>query len=125
MHGKKVLIAAICLTLLAAGAGVGAGILTPPEKPRAKRVIDIPPGAAKKVKDDPSLVPSRIDARVGERLIIKNRDSQTHQIGPFSVQPASSVEYPLLVEGRYVGICSLKPGRSFVLQVHPASASRQ
>lgn len=104
---------------IAIGAGIILGISGGPEKPTGQRVIDIPAGAALQVRKDPDsqIVPSAIKARVGERLIIKNRDRQTHQVGPFTIKAGQTLEYPLTKPGLYEGICTLRPGKRFTLTV--------
>lgn len=126
MSRKWIIPAALGLVLLVAGVGIGVGLLTPQKQPTRERVIIIPRGAAERIKKNPKLdlLPRRIDATVGERLVIVNKDTQGHLIGPFTVLAGERVEYSLMRAARYAGVCSLTGG-SFMLVVHPASAKRQ
>ena len=119
MSRKAIIGIVVAAGVAAVAAGGAVGLITRIEPGQQQRVIDIPPGAAAQIKKNPKsqIVPLRVKARVGERLIIKNRDRQAHQVGPFTVNPKSTLSYPLLRPGRYQGLCTLRPGKTFTLTV--------
>lgn len=112
----------LAVPVLVVGLGLLAGVLARPDSSGPELRIVIPHGAARQARlhPDREIVPAKIVGRVGQRLVIINRDRQEHQVGPFSVAAGERLEWPLSAEGRIVGICSLQPGKQFVLEVLPA-----
>lgn len=50
---------------------------------------------------------SRIELRVGDTLLIRNDDSVTQAVGPYTVAAGEQVEFTYGTPGRYAGYCPL------------------
>ena len=61
------------------------------------RTITIPEGAAKMMDrgEDVPQIPDRISGRVGDTLLIVNRDSSTQFVAGYPVSPHQTLEIPL------------------------------
>jgi len=83
--------------------------------------IHIPAGTAQRVlrgQPEPSL-PESMTFVLGDTLVVKNRDSVTHQLGPLFVPPGSSASLKLDSVQKYEASCTFQPGRYFGLEVQP------
>lgn len=65
------------------------------------------------------VVPSKIIGRVGDRLVIDNRDSADQHVGPFFVKEGQKLKYDLTRPGVYQGECTLSKTDKFTLTVKP------
>jgi hypothetical protein len=88
---------------------------------RTPEVIEIviPAGTAEKVRNgeaEPSL-PAAMTFVVGDRLVVKNQDTATHQLGPLFIPPGTSASLHLDATQNYAANCSFQPGRYFGLDV--------
>lgn len=79
----------------------------------------IPNGTAAQIAlgNDPGIMPSELDVRVGETIRIVNEDVVSHTVGTFYVLAGTSLVYRFPKEGRYEGECSTNPDDLFVLTV--------
>lgn len=66
-----------------------------------------------------SIVPARIDARVGDVLRIRNLDYVGYLFGPFYVGAHETLTQRLTDPGVYRGSCSIHPSGELVLSVSP------
>ena len=69
--------------------------------------------AGKEVK----AIPDRIDANVGDTLVVENRDSSTQFVSGFAVSPGQTMKNPLAREGTYLTNCSAHEDRSIKMVV--------
>lgn len=112
------------VALLAAAALSGCG---GDERPAAGRegrtiVIDVPRGTAARLDrgERVRVVPLRLETRVGDRLVLANRDTRAHTIGPFLVSPGQRMTTRLSRPGRYTGDCTVHAGsRPMTIVVRP------
>lgn len=79
----------------------------------------IPNGTAAQIAlgNDPGIMPTELDVRVGETIRIVNDDVVSHTVGTFYVLAGTSLVYRFPKEGRYEGECSTNPDDVFVLTV--------
>lgn len=99
--------------LLAWGVSFGWWLLLPGS--RAVEVA-IPPGTAEAVAAGRAVeaLPSRLELRRGDTLVVRNGDGATHRIGTSSVLPGHTVRVPVtasLLAGAGL-VCSFHPGGS-------------
>lgn len=81
--------------------------------------IEIPPNASKLVaegKDVPG-VPDRIVGKVGDTLVIDNRDPSTQFVAGYSISPGQSLKIPLNRAGDYETNCSAHEDRSLRMSI--------
>lgn len=81
--------------------------------------IDIPPNASQLVeqgKDVPG-VPDRIEGKVGDTLVIDNRDSSTQFVAGYSISPGQSLKIPLNRAGDYETNCSAHEDKSLRMSI--------
>jgi len=91
---RRVVVVAI-VALMVTGVAVVAVVVSRGEDgPRTYRYT-IPEGTSiaqgfyRKLK----VMPTVLEVRVGDRLVITNRDDQLHLAGPFTVRPGETVDY--------------------------------
>lgn len=74
-----------------------------------ERLVDIPSGTFERVMrgEFVDLLPSRVEARVGDVLVIDNQDVVTHVVGPFRVRPGERLRHVWTKPGVYEGDCTL------------------
>jgi hypothetical protein len=118
------LLVLIALAILVPTAGIVAGMatyqsLTEKQKGTVRIIIPAGAGARAKKGDLRAAMPSVIKGRVGQTLLLVNRDSQAHQVGPFQVGAHSKLQVPLWRVGTYSGLCSLTPGGKVQLLILP------
>ncbi len=53
------------------------------------------------------IIPPDLEVRVGDELIVENRDDRAHVIGPFSVQAGETLRHTFDRPGVYEGFCSV------------------
>lgn len=111
-------LAAGCLVLLAAGVVL---LLAGGEEARQHEVVEvvIPTGTAERVRRGERVpgIPRTIVARAGDTLRLVNRDRSSHQVGPFLVGPGETITSALARPGKYVGDCTIHPGREIAIVV--------
>ncbi len=75
------------------------------------KVIKIPEGAGRLIaqgKEVPQ-IPDRITGKVGDTLVIENRDSSTQFVAGYPVSPHQTLKIPLNRAGTYETSCSVHP----------------
>lgn len=72
---------------------------------------DVPAGTGDRLErgEEVDLFPKRLEARVGDRLVIRNDDARTHQIGPFTVGAGETFSVTFSSAGTLRGLCTLHP----------------
>ena len=83
--------------------------------------INIPAGTAEKIKagsPEPSL-PASMTFVTGDTLVVNNKDSVTHQLGPLFIPAGSSASLKLDAVQKYAASCTFRPDQYFGLDVRP------
>jgi hypothetical protein len=88
---------------------------------RAPREVElvIPPGTAGHVADGGTVpsIPEEMVFVVGDVLVVRNEDSESHQLGPLWVPAASTARLSLDQPMNYVYNCSFQPSSYMGLEV--------
>jgi hypothetical protein len=91
------------------------------ETARAPReiVLTIPAGTSEQVArgEQPPSIPENMTFVVGDRLVVKNKDSADHKLGPLWIPANSSAQLSLDQEENLAYECSFQPGKYFGLDV--------
>jgi hypothetical protein len=64
-----------------------------------------------------SILPARIDARVGQIIRISNQDGEAYLLGPFYVGARETLTQRFTSPGRFEGTCVIHPSGQIVLEV--------
>jgi hypothetical protein len=92
------------------------------EDSRAPQRIElvIPAGTADLVArgQQPPSLPDRMSFVVGDTLVVTNRDSVDHKLGPIWIPAGSQASLNLDVSGQYADECSFQTTRYLNLDVH-------
>lgn len=107
------------LVLVALGALVGALVLVLGRHESQTHRYVIPKGTATRIDAGEALelFPARLEVRVGDRLVIVNRDSEDHHVGPFHVDARGKVEVEFASPGTLQGACALNPEGEAVIEI--------
>ena len=81
--------------------------------------IVVPRGTAEKIKagETVDVMPSLIEVKVGEDLVLTNDDTYTHVIGPQMVKAGESVTLNFGAPGSYQGYCEINADREYKIVV--------
>ena len=63
------------------------------------------------------LFPRRLEVGVGDRIVIANDDTSSHQVGPYVVGPGQEVVQTFSSPGIIEGICTLHPSGEVTIVV--------
>lgn len=88
-----------------------------------ERVLVIPAGTGDVVRagGNPLELPSEWDFRSGDTLVLDNRDSEVHFLGPWAVNPGASLEVVMRPQLRFIDLfCSLHPSQQLSIEVTPS-----
>jgi plastocyanin len=110
---------ALGLGLLAVVAGlVGASFLLDRSSPETIEVV-VPLGAGEQLAagEPLDLLPARLEVEVGDTLIIDNRDTADHQVGPYVVGAGERLEQTFTSEGRLEGVCTIHPSGEIAIVI--------
>lgn len=82
-------------------------------------VVDIPPGTAARMEagEQVQLLPRILEVSVGDRLEIHNRDTVTHEIGPYLLSSGRSLRQTFTSPGTIEGYCSLHDSGAITIVV--------
>ncbi|WP_419909544.1 hypothetical protein [Candidatus Poriferisodalis sp.] len=81
--------------------------------------IDIPPGTAAAIAagEDVEVIPDELGLTLRDVLIIVNRDSVAHTIGPFEIGPGEQSEHSFNEVAAISAYCSLHPSGSISISI--------
>ncbi|WP_419946629.1 hypothetical protein [Candidatus Poriferisodalis sp.] len=81
--------------------------------------IDIPPGTAERLAagEDVEIIPEELDFKLRDMLVIVNRDSVTHTIGPFIAGPGERSEHSFGEAAAFSSYCSLHPSGTISISI--------
>lgn len=79
----------------------------------------IPKGTADLIAlgEDPGIMPTSLDVRVGETIRIVNDDIVGHTVGTFYVLPGTTLAHRFAEPGVYEGECTTNPADAFILTI--------
>ena len=89
-------------------------------RPAKTIVLDIPPGTSAKVAQGTSVLPQDMIFVQGDTLVVDNRDSVAHTLGPMFIPPGSSASLTLNHIGNLSYVCSFQPTKYQGLDVQDA-----
>lgn len=71
----------------------------------------VPAGTAARIAsgETVSVLPSEIQLRTGDTLVVRNDDTEAVQIGPFRVDPGQRLSHRYRTAGTYDLVCSVHP----------------
>lgn len=71
----------------------------------------VPQGAEEQLRDDPDLsfFPRRLEAKVGDTVVIENHDDVLHTVGPYTVDAGQTLRQRFDSAGTFTGLCTLHP----------------
>jgi hypothetical protein len=69
----------------------------------------IPAGTGDRITagEEVEIVPARLEVRVGDRLLLRNKDDVQHHMGPLQVDPNGLMSLTFSDEGTIRGLCTL------------------
>jgi hypothetical protein len=89
-------------------------------RPPKTIVLDIPPGTSVKVAQGASVLPQDMIFVLGDTLVVNNRDSVAHTLGPLFIPAGSSASLTLNHIGNLSYVCSFQPTKYQGLTVQDA-----
>lgn len=85
-----------------------------------QQLIEVPAGYSAQLQSDPStepLLPADFTVTVRDTIRIVNQDATVHQIGPYILGPADTIEQTFTSPGRIEGICIFHPDGAIAILV--------
>ncbi len=89
-------------------------------RPARTITLDIPPGTFAKVAQGASVLPENMIFVLGDTLVVNNRDSVAHTLGPLFIPPGSSASLTLDHLGNLSYVCTFQPTKYQGLDVQDA-----
>ncbi len=86
-------------------------------RPPKTIVLDIPPGTSASVAQGTSVLPQDMTFVLGDTLLVHNRDSVAHILGPLFIPSGSSASLSLNHIGNLSYVCSFQPTKYLGLNV--------
>ena len=124
MSKRSILLFFTCIVIGVLTAGVLSELAfrllkTAQDRPPTRIVLTIPPGTAARVAQgqNPPGIPDTMVFVVGDTLVIDNRDSEAHQLGPLWVPAGSSSSLSFDHVQSYAFACSFLSGKYLGLDV--------
>lgn len=115
-------VAIVCLCVVPLAVGVGAWLLGGDEADgrHAKTIeIVVPEGTQARLDAGEKVVvmPSRLEFRVGDTILIRNHDVVTQYVGPYKVGAKEKVTFTFGAAGIYSGYCPLSDDERYEIVV--------
>jgi hypothetical protein len=89
-------------------------------RPAKTIVLEIPPGTSVKVAQGTNVVPQNMIFVLGDKLVVNNRDSVAHTLGPLFIPPGGSASLKLDHIGNLTFVCTFQPTKYQGLDVQDA-----
>lgn len=85
----------------------------------------IPAGAAERIEQGRPVagIPDRIRGRVGDTLVVVNRDDSTQFVAGFPISGGQTLKVPLNRSGRWETECSVHEDDSLEMVIRPADSA--
>lgn len=89
------------------------------QPPGQTHTIDIPHGTAERLAagEDVEIIPDELDFTLRDVLVIENRDSVAHTIGPFEIGPGERSEHSFGEAAAFSSYCSLHPSGTISISI--------
>ena len=106
--GVPVLLALVAIVVLV-GAGALIAKVTAPSHEGTTVTFVVPKGTYEKVffGDQVDIMPSQVDLKVGDTLVVRNDDTETMVVGPFTVRPGETLRQHFQRPQTLIGECTL------------------
>lgn len=81
--------------------------------------ISVPEGTQAQMETGEEIVlfPRRLEVGIGDRIVIENDDTSSHQVGPYVVGPGQRVVQIFSTTGIIEGVCTLHPSGEVTIVV--------
>ena len=81
--------------------------------------ISVPAGTQAQMDGGEEIVlfPRRLEVGVGDRIVIENDDTSSHQVGPYVVGPGQRIVQTFSTTGIIEGLCTLHPSGEVTIVV--------
>jgi plastocyanin len=81
--------------------------------------ISVPAGTQAQMDAGEEIVlfPRRLEVGVGDRIVIDNDDTSSHQVGPYVVGPGQRIVQTFSTTGIIEGVCTLHPSGEVTIVV--------
>jgi hypothetical protein len=89
-------------------------------RPARTVVLDIPAGTATEVAQGTGVLPQNMVFVLGDTLVVNNRDSVAHTLGPLFIPPGSTASLKLNRTGNLTYLCTFQPTKYQGLDVQDA-----
>ena len=81
--------------------------------------ISVPEGTQAQMDAGEEIVlfPRRLEVGIGDRIVIENDDTSSHQVGPYVVGPGQRIAQTFSTTGIIEGVCTLHPSGEVTIVV--------
>jgi plastocyanin len=81
--------------------------------------ISVPEGTQAQMETGEEIVlfPRRLEVGIGDRIVIENDDTSSHQVGPYVVGPGQRIVQTFSTTGIIEGVCTLHPSGEVTIVV--------
>jgi plastocyanin len=81
--------------------------------------ISVPEGTQAQMETGEEIVlfPRRLEVGIGDRIVIENDDTSSHQVGPYVVGPGQRIVQTFSTMGIIEGVCTLHPSGEVTIVV--------
>lgn len=86
------------------------------------RLVVIQPGTAARLDagEQVAIIPPDLHFQLRDRLVVDNRDSEAHVVGPFTIGAGERLEKEIRQVASFDGFCTLHPNGSVTINVSRA-----
>lgn len=115
-------VAIVSLCLVPVAVGVGSWLLGGDEvaerRPKTIEIV-VPDGTQARLDagEKVAVMPSRLEFRVGDTILIRNNDAVTQYVGPYKVGAKEKVTFTFGAPGVYSGYCPLSDDERYEIVV--------
>lgn len=96
---------------------IGGGDDEPRTPERFEVVVPVGTQARIDAGETVSVMPARIELRVGDTLYLRNDDVETQSVGPYVLDPGEVLELQYGAPGTFAGFCPLSEGKRYEIVV--------
>ena len=83
------------------------------------RLVVIQPGTAARLDagEQLAIIPPDLHFQLRDRLVVENRDSEAHVVGPFTIGAGERLEEPISRVASFDAFCTLHPNGSVTINI--------
>lgn len=83
------------------------------------RLVVIQPGTGARLDagENVAIIPPDLHFQLRDRLVVENRDSEAHVVGPFTIGAGERLEEPISRVASFDGFCTIHPNGSVTINV--------